>query len=55
MIFQKKSPKDKEWELLLKQEDKMLRKRENANIPKNDDYDIFLIHDISINRWRKLA
>ena len=29
MIFQKKSPKDKEWELLLKQEDKMLRKREN--------------------------
>lgn len=29
MIFQKKSPKDKEWELLLKQEDKMLKKREN--------------------------
>lgn len=29
MIFQKKSPKDKEWELLLKQEDKMLRKRDN--------------------------
>ncbi len=29
MIFQKKSPKDKEWELLLKQEDKMLKKRED--------------------------
>ncbi len=41
MIFQKKSPKDKEWELLLKQEDKMLKKRENKKESQINKHNIF--------------